>query len=204
MNWLAHIFLSEPHIEFQHGNLLADLLKGRSWEGASVQFDAGLKMHRAIDRFTDMHPLVRQSKTRLGVNGYLRGVVIDIVYDHLLVKHWRRFSTLPYASFVEAFHRASRRVSADYPGEARQFLARLIDSGHLRDYASIAGVGKALWRIEKRLSPRVLAKEHALGYLPRVTCEIEGIEADFLEFMPQLIHHFKSMTAPSAPDHWLK
>ncbi len=35
MNWLAHIFLSENHIEHQLGNLLTDPLKGKAWEGAS-------------------------------------------------------------------------------------------------------------------------------------------------------------------------
>ena len=28
MNWLAHVFLSEPDVEFRLGNLLADLVYG--------------------------------------------------------------------------------------------------------------------------------------------------------------------------------
>ncbi len=204
MNWLAHIVLSESHIEFQHGNLLADLLKGRCWPHASAQFKAGLQMHRFIDRFTDTHPLVRQSKHRLAKSGRLRGVVIDVAYDHLLAKNWSRFATPNYTNFVEAFHHASRQVSGQYTGEAQRFLTRLIDTGHLHDYASLSGVKKALWRIEQRLSSRVLAKERPLDYLPSVSRELEKIEADFLDFMPQLIHHFKTQAAPIAPNHWLK
>lgn len=30
MNWLAHVLLSENHIEYQLGNLLTDPLKGKA------------------------------------------------------------------------------------------------------------------------------------------------------------------------------
>jgi len=43
MNWLAHVFLSENHIEHQLGNLLTDPLKGKAWEGASTRIYAGDK-----------------------------------------------------------------------------------------------------------------------------------------------------------------
>jgi acyl carrier protein phosphodiesterase len=204
MNWLAHIFLSENHIEYQHGNLLADLLKGRSWHGASSQFNAGLSMHRSIDGFTDKHPLVTKSKSRLGQNGYLRGVVIDVTYDHLLARNWHRYAHTPLDEFVDTFNRESKQVSRSYPDNARTFLSKLVGSGHLKDYDSFKGIERAFWRIDSRLSPRVLARETALGYLSRVKDEIMGIEQDFLEFMPDLIRHFKSASRLSLEPHWLR
>lgn len=204
MNWLAHIFLSENHIEYQHGNLLADLLKGRSWNGASSQFNAGLSMHLSIDSFTDKHPLVIKSTSRLGQNGYLKGVIIDVIYDHLLVKNWHRYSHIPFDEFIDTFNRESKQASRNYPDIARAFLSKLVASEHLRDYNSLKGVERAFWRIDRRLSPRVLARETALGYLPRVNDEIMEIEQDFLVFMPDLIHHFKSTSSLSLESHWLK
>ncbi len=204
MNWLAHIFLSEDDIAYQHGNLLADMLKGRSWEGASPQFDAGLSMHRAIDSFTDSHPLVRKSISRLGNSGYLKGVAIDVTYDHLLAKHWQCFSNLSLEQFIKAFHERSSVEMASYPQRARHFISRLIQSGHLMDYQSITVVDKAFRRIEMRLSARVLAKEHMLDYLPIVKREISKIEQDFLAFMPELINHFTSQAKLISGNHWLK
>ncbi|MGD9170300.1 MAG: ACP phosphodiesterase [Candidatus Thiodiazotropha sp.] len=204
MNWLAHIFLSENHIEYQHGNLLADLLKGRSWDGASNQFNAGLSMHLSIDSFTDRHPMVMKSKSRLGQNGYLRGVVIDITYDHLLVQNWHRYSHTPLDAFIDTFNRQSHQASRSYPDKARTFLSKLVGSGHLMDYGSFKGVERAFWRIDSRLSPRILARESSHGYLPRVKDEITGIEQDFLRFMPHLIRYFKSVSNLSLETHWLR
>jgi acyl carrier protein phosphodiesterase len=204
MNWLAHIFLSENHIEYQHGNLLADLLKGRGWHGASSQFNAGLSMHQSIDDFTDSHPLVMKSTSRLGQKGYLKGVVIDVTYDHLLLRNWHRYSHTPFEVFIDTFDRESKQASKCYPDKARIFLSKLVASGHLRDYNSFKGVERAFWRIDRRLSPRMLARETTLGYLPLVKDEIMGIEQDFLAFMPDLIHHFKSASSLSPGSHWLR
>jgi acyl carrier protein phosphodiesterase len=204
MNWLGHIFLSENHIEYQHGNLLADPLKGRSWHGASSQFKAGLTMHQSIDDFTDRHPLVMKSKSRLSQQGYLKGVVIDVTYDHLLVRNWHHYALTPFDEFIDTFNRESIQASRNYPDNARVFLSKLVGSGHLRDYNSFKGVERAFWRIDHRLSPRVLARETTLGYLPLVKDEIIGIEEDFLAFMPDLIHHFKSASSLSPGAHWLR
>ena len=204
MNWLAHLLLSGNDIEYQHGNLLADLLKGRSWDGASERFIDGLSMHRSIDAFTDRHPLVMTSKSRLRQGGRLKGVVIDITYDHLLSCHWQHYAKTPLETFVETFHRRSREQLAGYPDVARVFLARLIESGHLMDYDSIEGVATAFRRIDRRLSPRVLARERALGYLPMVNDAISDIESDFLIFMPDLIGHFKSVASLPSAHRWLR
>ena len=204
MNWLAHLLLSKNDIEYQHGNLLADLLKGRSWGGASERFIDGLSMHRSIDAFTDRHPLVMTSKSRLRQGGRLKGVVIDITYDHLLACHWQHYAKTPLETFIETFHSRSREQLAGYPDVARAFLARLIESEHLMDYASIEGVATAFRRIDRRLSPRVLARERAVDYLPLVTDAMPGIEEDFLGFMPDLIGHFKSTANLRSDNHWLR
>ena len=204
MNWLAHLFLSENHIVYQHGNLLADLLKGRSWDGADARFDAGLAMHRSIDRFTDDHPVVARSKTRLGERGCLKGVVIDITYDHLLAKNWARFSRISLTEFVFAFHMNTPQALSHYPRNAQAFLNRLTATGHLLEYASFSAIEKALGRIDARLSPRVLRRETTSRYLPLVRRRMADLEDDFLLFMPDLITHFKALSEVTLDEHWLK
>jgi acyl carrier protein phosphodiesterase len=148
--------------------------------------------------------MVMKSKSRLGQNGYLKGVVIDVTYDHLLVRNWHHYSHTPFDEFIDTFNWQSQQASRSYPDNARTFLSKLVGSGHLMDYGSFNGVERAFWRIDRRLSPRLLARESALGYLPRIKDKITGIEQDFLQFMPDLISHFKSASSLSLETHWLR
>jgi acyl carrier protein phosphodiesterase len=39
MNWLAHLFLSQPQVEVRLGNILADLVKGKERVTLNSRFD---------------------------------------------------------------------------------------------------------------------------------------------------------------------
>lgn len=62
MNYLAHCFLSPATPASLVGNLLGYFCKGVDEGRLSVEVKAGLINHRAVDKFTDNHPLVRQAK----------------------------------------------------------------------------------------------------------------------------------------------
>ncbi len=203
MNWLAHILLSRKEIDYQLGNLLADLLKGKSWQGASCAFNQGLSMHREIDRFTDLHSQFIQSKSRLGREGRLKGVVIDIAYDHLLAKNWHLYAKIPFDDFITRFHQRSQAASSTYPVEARNFVSKLTASEHLRRYQSFSGLEQAFRQVDQRLSARVLRRETTCEYLPRLRELIGPVEVDFKHFMPDVIEHFKSISGARQESHWL-
>src|SRR5689334_20268067 len=59
MNWLAHVFLSKPDVQFQLGNLLADVVRGPQRDAMSADFVHGAAWHKAIDAFTDAHLIVK-------------------------------------------------------------------------------------------------------------------------------------------------
>ncbi|MEI9895635.1 MAG: hypothetical protein WDN28_17535 [Chthoniobacter sp.] len=61
MNWLAHLYLSEPNAAFRLGNLLPDLASATALAGLPGEFQAGIQRHRRIDAFTDRHPVFRRS-----------------------------------------------------------------------------------------------------------------------------------------------
>lgn len=203
MNWLAHIFVSGNNIDYQLGNLLADPLKGRSWAGASRQIKDGFRMHAAIDAFTDSNATVSISKSRLGSKGYLKGVIIDIAYDHVLTNSWDRYSSVDLERFINTFYRRASVAIERYPGHARRFVQRVIGSRVLTSYGSLEGLELAFRRIDHRLSERLAARESALGYLPVLERELAGIEEDFARFFPQLVAHFRSKVGMPLQDHWL-
>ena len=203
MNWLAHIFLSENSIDYQLGNLLADPLKGKCWSNASIEIQKGFTMHKGLDSFTDSNTYVHRSKSRLGKKGYLKGIVIDITYDYLLLNNWEKYSTIPVSRFIENFYDSARAGIIDFPPEARDFVERVIRARVLTSYSEFSGLEKSFSRIDKRLSPRVLEKDTATRYLPLIKDIIEELEKDFLHFFPQLIDYTKS-NITIGKNHWLR
>jgi acyl carrier protein phosphodiesterase len=204
MNWLAHVFLSENHIEHQLGNLLTDPLKGKAWEGATERHHRGIMMHKYIDTFTDKHPLVSLSKSTLTPRGHLKGVVLDILYDHFLSLHWDRYSTIPREVFIEDFRfRAMREMEkAHYPSRAKNVISRVVGSRQLSSYAHMHGVVDAFRRIDARLSDRARSKDSCARYIPLIAAHREVLEAHFLQFFPQLMYRVSQKCLRQDVSHW--
>ncbi len=194
MNWLAHIFVSGDTVDYQLGNLLADPLKGRPWSGASEATQDGFAMHKVIDRFTDHHPAFINSKSRLGETGFLRGVVIDMVYDHLLIKSWDQYARIDRAAFIESFYAKALPAAADYPQQPREIVRRIIGSNYLVSYADLDGLQLALERIDTRLARTGTGKKQFVEYMPDIEANLAGLQQDFDVFFPTLLDHFKSLS----------
>ena len=70
------------------GNFIADGIKGKKYLEYPAAIQKGILLHRAIDSYTDSHPVVRQSSKRLHANyGHYSGVIVDILYDHFLASN---------------------------------------------------------------------------------------------------------------------
>ena len=202
MNWLAHILLSKRNVEYQLGNLLADPFKGKLWTGASQSIRDGVEMHQAIDMFTDGHEHFAQCKARLGNNGYLKGVVLDLLFDHFLSHNWDRYSPLNLPQFIDQFYRQARDAMRIYPDAQRQFIEKVINADLLLSYYDFEGFILALERIDRRLSDRVKRKDTATRYLPIVEQQYEALKADFEAFFPALIAFFKNHQLGDVDDHF--
>lgn len=85
MNYLAHAYLSFDIPAITVGNLISDFVKGKKkWE-YPPEVQQGIALHRAIDTFTDTHPVTQQAKTFFrSAYGLYAGALIDVVYDHFL------------------------------------------------------------------------------------------------------------------------
>ncbi len=190
MNWLAHVFLSEPDTEFRLGNLLADCIDRRDRAGLSKNVRRGIRQHLRIDAFTDTHPVVSRSRSRLtGDYRHTRGIVIDIFYDHLLALHFPRFCRESLESFTADFYASVRSHPVVLPADARGAVEYIIEGDRLTSYRSMDGIRLALRRLSKRLSARLnkpVAMEQAI---PDLEQNFEGLQDDFLEFFPSLQGH---------------
>ena len=85
MNYLGHLVLSGQDDEVLLGNFMADAVKGSSYKMYSTGVQKGILLHRKIDDFTDKHQSYLEGKRRFyDVYPKMGGVILDIVYDHLL------------------------------------------------------------------------------------------------------------------------
>ena len=203
MNWLSHILLSKRDLDYQLGNLLADPLKGVVWNEASKSFADGVSMHKAIDMYTDSHPIVSSSKARLGRKGYLKGVVIDILYDHFLSNAWYRYSSMSLGQFIDDFSSSSVASMSRYPSNASHFVHKLVRSDCLKSYVKFDGFVETLRRMDRRLSPRIIARETTYSYVEAVERNYDNLSSDFDEFFPELVNFFKHHKLGSLKDSYL-
>jgi len=202
MNWLAHVFLSPKRIEYQLGNLLADPLKGRCWEDAPEDVCAGIALHQHIDTFTDTHLEVHFSKKLLAHKGALKGVALDILYDHFLSTHWRHFSSKRREHFLEQFRIRAIKASGGYPPKAKELIGRVVETRQLDSYNTMDGVKRAFMRIDNRLSDRLKQKDTMMGYLTLIQIHHQELEASFLRFFPELMESVRLQVPDEPFDHW--
>ena len=106
MNFLAHIYLSDHNDDLAVGNFIADSVRGKDYLNFPAQIQKGILLHRAIDTFTDAHPIFRQSTKRLHSRySHYSGVIVDIFYDHFLAKNWDIYCEIPLENFVAHFYK---------------------------------------------------------------------------------------------------
>ncbi|MEO6683414.1 MAG: ACP phosphodiesterase [Ginsengibacter sp.] len=85
MNYLAHAYLSFDDSDILTGNMVNDYVKGKQKYEFSIEIQKGMELHRAIDHFTDVHPVTKNAKEFFRPQYRLyAGAFVDIVYDHFL------------------------------------------------------------------------------------------------------------------------
>jgi acyl carrier protein phosphodiesterase len=85
MNYLAHAYLSFRNPGILVGNMISDFVKGKKQFDYPLLVREGIKLHRAIDDFTDTHPATKEGKVFFKpAVGLYSGAFMDIVYDHFL------------------------------------------------------------------------------------------------------------------------
>ncbi len=85
MNYLAHAHFSFGNPAWMVGNLISDYVKGRSQYDYPAAVQQGIRLHRAIDTFTDAHAATKTAKEIFRPQYRLyAGAFIDVVYDHFV------------------------------------------------------------------------------------------------------------------------
>ena len=184
MNYLAHLYLSAPTEDAWLGSLLGDFVKGPLDQRYSQHITYAIALHRRIDSFTDAHPVVLRSKSRVSaVRRRYAGIMIDMFYDHFLASNWSEFHDEPLKVFTARIYEILRNRSAILPDQLNYMAPRMTQSDWLASYAHIDSIHSALDRMGNRLK----RDNRLLNSADELRDHYAALESDFRIFMPQVV-----------------
>lgn len=183
MNYLAHIFLSGANRGVQLGNFVGDAVKGGAYKDYPPEMAKGVLFHRAIDDFTDHHPVVCEVvHTLQPLFGRYAGVLADIYFDYLLASRFEEFSDVPLKKFARRFYFTLAVNYFRLPVRFKRFAWHFILTDRLRKYATPEGIRDSL-DIMVEYHRIGISVDEAIRYLE--TNE-EELFAKFLPFFTEL------------------
>ena len=183
MNFLAHFHLAWPDAGLVAGGLEGDYYKGPLRGDLPRALERGVRLHRAIDAYTDSHPAVEQIRREFPAT--LRryaGILIDLSFDHYLSLHWDRFSAIPLADFNRQIYHTLDQQQHTLSTGSQKMLARMVEHDILGLYHEWDTVPASAARIGERFRRHNPFLDIDRDLSPTRT----GLERAFLDFYPDL------------------
>jgi acyl carrier protein phosphodiesterase len=184
MNFLAHIYLSGDNDLIKIGNFMADGIRGKHFESYPTDVQKGIILHRAIDTFTDAHPIFRQSTKKLHENyHHYAGVIVDVFYDHFLAKNWTKYSDEKLDLFVERFYQSLHNNPDILSERTKGMMPYMIEHNWLVSYQTVEGINRILTQMDHRTK-----NESKMRFATNELSEFYSeFETEFSEFFKELI-----------------
>ena len=140
MNFLAHSYLSFSEEQLV-GNMIADFVKNRDVARLPESIQKGIKLHRAIDTFTDAHPLIHEAKApfRPLVRLY-SGAFVDVAFDYFLANDTTENSQREWQEHSQRVYAVLRRHEEFLPEVFKKVLDKMQQDDWLYNYRNEWGI----------------------------------------------------------------
>ena len=140
MNFLAHSYLSFSEEQLV-GNMIADFVKNRDVAHLPESIQKGIKLHRAIDTFTDAHPLIHEAKApfRSLVRLY-SGAFVDVAFDYFLANDTTENSQREWQEHSQRVYAVLRRYEEFLPEVFKKVLDKMQQDDWLYNYRNEWGI----------------------------------------------------------------
>jgi acyl carrier protein phosphodiesterase len=184
MNFLAHIYLSGDNDLIKIGNFMADGIRGKHFESYPLEIQKGIILHRAIDTFTDAHPIFRQSTKKLHEKyHHYAGVIVDVFYDHFLAKNWNTYSDENLDHFVARFYQSLQDNHIILSERTKEIMPYMIEQNWLVSYQTVEGINRILTQMDLRTK-----NESKMRFATHELSEFYlEFEKEFTDFFEELI-----------------
>lgn len=184
MNYLAHLYFADSDDQHRLGNLAGDWVKGRL-ENVNLppRMLDGVRRHRFVDSYSDQHPDSLAARNQLGPERRrAAGIILDMVNDHFLVRHWSSYADRPLAEFLASSYGSLHRTRALWPVAAQPVIQRIISEDWLSSYHRLEIIAMAL----ERIATRMRRDPGLRDTLPVLQREYPALEARFHALMADL------------------
>lgn len=182
MNHLAHFALADD--DHLVGSFLGDHIKGRLTGQLPGHIERGIRLHRAVDAFTDSHAIVKRSINRFDAP-YRRyaGIVTDLAFDYILARQWHDY----YEEALDDYSaRTLMKLLEDehhLPERALASARRMHERNALAHYGTESFLEHSFIFLGQRLS-----RANPLDSVLPVCLELmPSLERDFAAFYPELV-----------------
>lgn len=151
MNHLAHIYLSGTNKQLVIGNYIADYIRGNNYQHLPSEIITGIKMHRAIDEFTDNHTLFREATKLVRPSlSKFSGVAIDIFFDYFLANNWKDYHNTDLNSFSDEIYSLIKNNWDYIPEKGRRFYTYMVAHNLLLNYREMETLTMVFKGIDSR------------------------------------------------------
>jgi len=175
---------------------MADFMRDVKEESLPEKVWEGIQLHRTVDGYTDSHEVVKTLRKRFSPEKRrFSGIVLDVVFDHFLIKHWEKYSANDFHLFVDRCYADLWQHRELMPARMEMVVGWMIKRDWIRSYAELNHVGRAL----DRLAGRLQLKHDFQGSIEEVYQHYNAIESGFLEFFPDLLGHIDQRARKGLP-----
>lgn len=184
MNYLAHAYLSFNMPEILAGNMTSDFIKGKKQFEFSPGIQKGIRLHRAIDNFTDTHPATQEIKKifRLDYRLYA-GAFTDVVYDYFLANDTNEFaSPASLKNFSTSVYSMLEEDLTGLPDSFQKMFMYMSSQDWLYHYREPGLIEKSFSGLERRAK---FLSETGIAFT-LFTQNIPSMQDCYDEFFPQL------------------
>lgn len=172
MNFLAHAYLSFDNDQILVGNMMGDFVKGRQKEAYPADVRRGIELHRAIDSYTDAHPVTAVARTIFRpVAGLYAGAFLDVSFDYFLANDEKIKAAVEWKSFAVNSYTVLMANESYLPKGFAKILPNMVKYDWLYNYRSLPSVEKSFNSVSRRAK-----------YLP----DNLDVQPVFLAAMPEL------------------
>ena len=166
--------------------MVSDFIKGKKQFDYSEDIRKGILLHRAIDAFTDEHPVNKTA--RQVFQPYYRlysSAFLDVVYDHFLARDKHHFPGDALAAFAQEVYQILDSYEPQLPPNFRTMLPYMKKYDWLFNYQHPVGIENSFAGLVRRAS---YMQEHETAF--RLFKEnYQTLQQAYNSFFPE-IHQF--------------
>lgn len=190
MNFLGHCLFSEASPSALMGSLWPDFGKRPSPGDCSAVFNLHFDRHQNIDKITDQHEILESLRQELRPTfRKTTPIIVDMMLDHHLAKHWSNFQSQPLESFAQqTYQQLAQFDEFEFNERFERSFYWMQKQNWLVSYRSEQGIMRAL----SGMSQRIRFKNPIAENLHLVPEQTVAFEEELGEFIGYLVAEFEA------------